>query len=557
MWKAIIGIETLAAILSSRKAFSGTLIEATRLNYDDLTPNSLLRGLDVGLPGTLPVLDPTCVHRAIAAALALNSQIQPRSTFDRKHYAYLDLPAGYQITQKYHPVALSGHVLIRTGLAPHIPAQSTPVQSNPNTSSTSTQSLHSTSTSSTSSTSCTSSDSNSATTTPSSRSLADGYFEKIIGIERIQIEHDSGKSHHDRHPLLSFVDYNRAGVGLLEIVSMPHIHSAQEAAAYVLKVQQLLQRVAASEALLELGSMRCDVNVSVVRSDDPDPLSGVRCEIKNINSTKYLAKAVEFEVQRQTAILEAGGKVRSETRGFDASTGETFLQRSKESEVDYRYMPDPDLPPLLIPAQLVDRVRSGLPEHLDDVHARLARHGLTYYELDILLQHPGAPDFFTRCLAHFSQKGGGERGAEAQLQFAKKLALWMVGDLLGQMAKKSVDGFRALPTTPEQFVSLLQLIDQEEITARAAKQLLGLLVAGSASTVEALADELNLRVLRLDDEKLKGMCQAILDGHPREVEEYRAGRTRKMKFFVGEIMTQTKGRANPQQITQMFEKLIG
>jgi aspartyl-tRNA(Asn)/glutamyl-tRNA(Gln) amidotransferase subunit B len=362
-WEVIIGMEIHAQVTSESKLFSGA---STAFGSD---PNSNVSLVDAAMPGMLPVINEECVRQAIRTGIGLKAQINHRSVFDRKNYFYPDLPQGYQISQFKQPIVGEGTVTVSVG--------------------------------------------------PDRQ----GNFEDIeVGIERLHLEQDAGKSLHDQHPTMSYVDLNRSGVALMEIVSKPDIRSSDEAKAYVTKLRTILRYLGTCDGNMEEGSLRADVNVSVRRPGEP---FGTRCEIKNVNSIRFIGQSIEYEARRQIAILEDGGKIDQETRLFDPNKGETRSMRSKEEAHDYRYFPDPDLLPLELDQAYVDALAKELPELPDDKKARLVQSlGLSVYDASVLVSEKGIADYF-------------EKVAEGR--DGKMAANWVINDLLGALNKAGAE----------------------------------------------------------------------------------------------------------------------
>ncbi|KAG9317817.1 putative glutamyl-tRNA amidotransferase [Chiua virens] len=369
-WEVVVGIEVHAQIKSRRKLFSDALT-----SKPGETPNSFVTFYDAALPGT--TLNRNCVELAVRTAIALNSQVQLRSAFDRKHYFYSDLPAGYQITQRYAPLAKGGYLDLSRGIR--------------------------------------------------------------VGITQIQLEQDTAKSIFDARRRVTQVDLNRAGSGLMEIVSEPDMRSPEEAGDYIRTLQAMLRAVGASDGSMELGSLRCDVNVSVNKYGHPP---GTRCEIKNLNSVKFAMIAITSEVFRHIGLLESGQMVPQETRGFDEAKAETFKLRSKEDSPDYRYMPDPNLPPLLLSPEYIDRVRVSMPELPHETRERLINIGLSEQEAEVLMAVDAGREYFDRL---------------AQGRSAKAAMNWMIHELLGQLAARR-ETFSDNPVTVEQMGELVDMV---------------------------------------------------------------------------------------------------
>src|ERR671926_12445 len=393
-WEIVVGMEIHAQVTSQAKLFSGA---STAFGGD---PNSHVSLVDAAMPGMLPVINEECVRQAIRTGLGLKAQINLKSTFDRKNYFYPDLPQGYQISQYKSPIVGEGEVLV---------------------------------------------------------DLADGES-FTVGIERLHLEQDAGKSLHDQHATMSFVDLNRSGVALMEIVSKPDMRSADEARAYVTKLRTILRYLGTCDGDMEKGNLRADVNVSVRRPGEP---LGTRCEIKNVNSIRFIGQAIEHEARRQVEILEDGGRIDQETRLFDPHKGETRSMRSKEEAHDYRYFPDPDLLPLEFEQSYVDEIAAALPELPDTKKARfIAEYGLTPYDAGVLVAERASADFFEETA----------RGRDA-----KQAANWIINDLFGLLAKAGKD-LGESPVTPASLGKLLDLLSTNVISGRIAKDVFALMV---------------------------------------------------------------------------------
>eukprot|EP00656_Telonema_subtile_P024576 TRINITY_DN26778_c0_g1_i2.p1 TRINITY_DN26778_c0_g1~~TRINITY_DN26778_c0_g1_i2.p1 ORF type:complete len:413 (-),score=133.71 TRINITY_DN26778_c0_g1_i2:12-1250(-) len=409
--------------------------------------------------------------------------IRDRSYFERKHYFYCDMPSGFQITQQRSPIATDGVLDVPLG---------------------------------------------------------DGKT-KQVRIARVQLEQDSGKSIHDVSPELSLVDLNRAGVGLMEIVSEPDMQSAEEACNYVKTAQALLRCVGSCDGNMEDGSLRCDVNVSV----ELDGVKGNRCEIKNLNSIKSISKAIEFEVQRHSELLRAGQAVLQQTRRYDVVSGATAAMRSKEDSVDYRFMPEPDLPALLISDSWIDRVRASIPELPQQSFERLQeQYNLPSGAVSVLLGQPGGMRYFEDVL------GGAE-------QIEPKQALnWVSGELVGQLHKTAAVGLDQSPVRPKQLQALLLMVNSGEISNSAGKLVLEhMLGEASPESPKDVAAKLGLQQIR-DSDQLRQLCQEVITNNATEAAEYKAGKSRRMKHLVGQLMKVSKGRADPKMGSSLLKEML-
>ncbi|MBM3503505.1 MAG: Asp-tRNA(Asn)/Glu-tRNA(Gln) amidotransferase subunit GatB [Alphaproteobacteria bacterium] len=473
-WEIVIGLEVHAQVIASAKLFSGA---ATAFGA---APNSQVSLVDAALPGMLPVINRRCVEQAIRTGLGLKAQINRHSVFDRKNYFYADSPAGYQISQYKQPIVGRGTIQI---------------------------------------------------------DLPDGSVREV-GITRLHLEQDAGKSLHDQHPDSSYVDLNRAGIALMEIVSEPDLRSPEEAGAYLRKLRAILRYLGTCDGDMEKGSMRADVNVSVRRPGDP---YGTRCEIKNVNSIRFVQQAIEVEAARQVAVIEDGGKVEQETRLFDARKGETRPMRNKEEAHDYRYFPDPDLLPLTFSQEWVEEIKRSLPELPDEKKARFARdYGLAPYDAGVLVDERATADFFE---------------AVAEGRDAKQAANWVMGDLFGALNKAGTDIGHS-PVSAEHLGQLLDLMADGTISGRIAKDVfVAMFETGKAPA--AIVEEKGLRQVT-DSGAIAAVVDQVIAQNPDKVAEYRSGKDKLFGFFVGQAMKASGGKANPQAVNQLLrEKLKG
>ena len=472
-WEMVVGIEVHAQVISKAKLFSGA---STAFGAE---PNAQVSFVDMAMPGMLPVINGFCVEQAVRTGLGLNAAINLCSVFDRKNYFYPDLPAGYQISQFSQPIVGRGVVRI---------------------------------------------------------DLPDGGVREI-GIERLHLEMDAGKSVHDRHPSRSYVDLNRSGVALMEIVSQPDIRSAWEAGAYVQKLRAIMRYLGTCDGNMEQGSLRADVNVSVRR---PGEALGTRCEIKNLNSIRFVQQAIEAEAARQVAVLEEGAAVAQQTRLFDPGTGETRVMRSKEDSHDYRYFPDPDLVPLVLSEDEVARIRAGLPELPDAKRARFRNeYGLSAYDADVLVAEREAADYFER-----AAEGGDPKIA----------ANWVVGELFGALNKAGLE-IADSPVRAEALGELLGLIADETISGRIAKDVFEAMLE-TGERAGAIVEARGLRQIT-DAGAIEAAVEAALAEHADKVAEYRAGKTKLLGFFVGQVMKATGGKANPKLVNEILHAKLG
>lgn len=474
----MIGLELHAQVLSQSKLFSGA-----RARFGG-TSNAQVALFDAAYPGTLPSVNGECVRQAVRAGLALGGRVQLRSRFDRKHYFYCDLPAGYQITQNTHPVVMGGEIT----LFPFDDAR-----------------------------------------------------RRTVALQRIQLEQDSGKSYHDQHPLKTLIDLNRAGMALLEIISNPDLRSADEAVEFLEKVQMVLKCIGVSDPrIMDKSSLRCDVNVSVKRVGGP---LGTRCEVKNVNSLKQIKRAIEYESERQIAILSAGGTVEQETRFFDPHLDQTVRLRAKEDELDYRYFPEPDLPPLVIEEALVEQIRSELPELPEKRCRRLmSEYSLPLYDSLVLASAHGAASFFEEAI---------RLGVGTQ---ARLMANWVTSELFGRLASlgKSIE---ESPVSPAQLCSLVGLIQEGTITGSVGKQVLDLMAGGDSRLAYDIVQDQGWQRTQ-DHSLLEQLVRQVVEKYPKDVERYQTGETKLKRFFVGEVMKAARGRADPKMLNRLIDKMI-
>ena len=470
-WEVVLGLEVHAQVISEAKLFSGA---PTTFGAD---PNTQVSLVDAAMPGMLPVINERCVEQAVRTGLGLNARIHLRSVFDRKNYFYADLPAGYQISQYKDPIVGEGVVEI---------------------------------------------------------DLPDGTT-KNIGIERLHLEQDAGKSLHDQHPTQTFVDLNRSGVALMEIVSRPDMRNADEAAAYLAKLRSIVRYLGTCDGNMDEGSMRCDVNVSVRK---PGADLGTRCEIKNVNSIRYVKQAIEYEARRQVEIIEGGGKIVQETRLFDPGRGETRSMRSKEDAHDYRYFPDPDLLPLVLTKDYVDRIRASLPELPDARKNRFIKdYGLTAYDAGVLVAEKDTAEFFE---------------AVAKGRDAKQATNWVTGDLFGMLNRRGL-GIAESPVGAAALGKLLDLIGDGTISGRIAKDLF-VSMEETGKDPATLVEERGLRQVT-DTGAIEAAIKAVIEANPGQVAAYKAKPTL-MGWFVGQVMKSTGGKANPKIVNELLKKAL-
>jgi aspartyl-tRNA(Asn)/glutamyl-tRNA(Gln) amidotransferase subunit B len=471
-WETVIGLEVHAQVVSKAKLFSGAAADF------GAEPNTQVSPVDAAFPGMLPVINRFCVEQAVKTGLGLDAEIRLESVFDRKNYFYPDLPPGYQISQYQQPVVGRGKVVL---------------------------------------------------------DMPDGSTREI-GITRLHLEQDAGKSLHDQHPSLSYVDLNRAGIALMEIVSEPDLRSAEEAGIYLRKLRSILRYLGTCDGNMEEGSLRCDCNVSVRRPGEP---YGTRCEIKNLNSIRYVMQAIEYEAHRQIDIIEEGGAIAQQTRLFDSGRGITRPMRSKEEAHDYRYFPDPDLLPLVLDPEWVERLRAELPELPDAKKARLVSvYGLSPEDAGVLVAEKETALYFERVAAGRDPKAA---------------ANWVMGDLFGALNRLGV-GIEQSPVSAAQLGSLIDLIADGTISGRLAKDVFAEMVATGADPA-AIVEAKGLRQVT-DAGAIEAAIEAVLFAQGEKVAEYRAGRDKLYGFFVGQVMRATQGKANPTLVNQLLKKKL-
>ena len=476
-WEVVIGLEVHAQITSESKLFSGS---STGFGAE---PNSHVSLVDAAMPGMLPVPNRECLRQAVRTGMAINAQINRWSRFDRKNYFYADLPQGYQISQLYHPIVGEGEIEVTLN------------EKDPDS--------------------------------PT----------KKIGIERIHVEQDAGKLMHDQHPTMSFVDLNRSGVALMEIVSRPDISSPQEAGAYLKKLRSILRYVGSCDGNMEQGSMRADVNVSVRK---PGGELGTRTETKNVNSIRFMMQAIEYEAQRQVDLIEGGGAVVQETRLFDPNKMETRSMRSKEDAHDYRYFPDPDLLPVELDDAFLEECLASLPELPDAKRARYEALGLTAYNAAVLTAEAETAFWFEDLLAE---------GVDA-----KQASNWLMSELFGALNKlgKVLD---ESPVNPKQAAELLGLVANGTISGSIAKQVFEIMLE-TGQGASAIVEEKGLKQTN-DTGAIEAEIAKIMAANEDKVTECRSGKDKLFGFFVGQTMKAMQGKANPQIINDLLKKALG
>ncbi|MCR9254771.1 MAG: Asp-tRNA(Asn)/Glu-tRNA(Gln) amidotransferase subunit GatB [Alphaproteobacteria bacterium] len=471
-WELVIGLEVHAQVISDSKLFSGA---SARFGAD---PNAQVAFLDAGMPGMLPVVNEVCVDQAIRTGLGLHARVNHKSVFSRKNYFYADLPLGYQISQYDEPIIGEGEIDI------DLP----------------------------------------------------GGVTKTVGIERLHLEMDAGKSLHDQHPSKSYIDLNRAGVALMEIVSKPDMRSPDEAAAYLTKLRSILRYLGTCDGNMEEGSMRCDANVSVRKPGDP---LGTRCEIKNVNSIRFVKQAIEYEARRQVALIEEGGTVQQETRLFDARKGETRSMRSKEHAHDYRYFPEPDLLPLILEDTRVEKIKQSMPELPDDKKKRfVAEYGITPYDASVLVAEKEDAAFYEGV----AKQGDPKLGAN-----------WTITELFGALnaAGKPIT---ESPVSAENLGKLTLLIKDGTISGRIAKDVFAeMFETGKAP--DAIVEEKGLKQVS-DSGAIEALVDEVLTANPDKVEQFRGGKEKLLGFFVGQVMKKSQGKANPGMVNEVLKSKL-
>jgi aspartyl-tRNA(Asn)/glutamyl-tRNA(Gln) amidotransferase subunit B len=487
-WEIVLGLEVHAQVTSNAKLFSGAAVGF------GAGPNEQVSLVDAAMPGMLPVINRHCVEQAVKTGLGLNAQINLKSHFDRKNYFFPDLPQGYQISQYKHPIVGAGEMIVEH----------------------------------------------------------DDGSTFTVRIERLHLEQDAGKSLHEQDPNSTYIDLNRAGTALMEIVSMPDMRTAEEAAAYVKKLRTILVYLGTCDGDMEKGNLRADVNVSVCRPGDYEKFRetgsfshlGTRCEIKNVNSYRYIQQAIEYEARRQIEILEDGGKIDQETRLFDPTKGETRSMRSKEDAHDYRYFPDPDLLPLDLDPAWVKAIEATLPELPDAKKARLqSQYGLTAYDAQVLITEQARADFYEAAV-----RSGKEGGRDAKLT-----ANWVTNDLAARLTAGGLD-IAESPIKPDGIAELVQLIEEGVISSKIAKDVFERMWAGEGRAREVVEKQ------GLQQVSDTGALDAIIDkliaenpGQAAQVKE----KPQAIGWFVGQIMKATGGKANPGVINQMLKAKLG
>jgi aspartyl-tRNA(Asn)/glutamyl-tRNA(Gln) amidotransferase subunit B len=476
-WEVVIGMEIHAQVTSKSKLFSGA---STAFGGE---PNTQVSLVDAGMPGMLPVINEECVRQAVRTGLGLNAAINLRSVFDRKNYFYPDLPQGYQISQYKSPIVGEGEVIVDL----------------------------------------------------------DGGRTAAIGIERLHLEQDPGKMLHDQSPSQSFIDYNRCGVALMEIVSKPDIRDAEQAKAYVTKLRSIMRYLGTCDGDMEKGNLRADVNVSVRKPGGP---LGTRCEIKNMNSIAFIGQAIESEARRQIEIIEDGGKIEQETRRFDPARGETRSLRSKEEAHDYRYFPDPDLLPLEFTQAYVDDLKAHLPELPDQKKARFVESlGLSPYDAGVLVAERESAVFYETVLTGLADKG----------RDGKLAANWVINELFGRLNKEGRD-ISASPVSAAQLAAIVGLIGEGTISGKIAKDLFEIVWTEGGDPRELVETRGMKQVTDLG--AIEKVVDDIIAANPDKVAQAKA-KPQLAGWFVGQVMKQSGGKANPQAVNDLLKAKLG
>ena len=474
-WETVIGLEIHAQIISKSKLFSGA---STNFGSE---PNTQVSLVDAAMPGMLPVINKDCVKQAIKTGLGLNGQINKRSVFDRKNYFYPDLPQGYQISQFTQPIVGKGSIEI---------------------------------------------------------DLKDGSSKKI-GITRLHLEQDAGKSVHDLEPNKTYIDLNRSGIALMEIVSEPDIRSAEEAQEYVKKLRSILRYIGTCDGNMDEGSLRCDVNISVRKKGEE---LGTRSEIKNVNSIKSIGQAVDYEFKRQIEIINSGGKIDQETRLFDEKKGETRSMRTKEEAHDYRYFPDPDLPPLEIKDDWINQIKKNLPELPDVKKEKLIKeHKISSYEAAILVSDKNNVEFFDKIINENKKRN------------PKNIANWIIGDLFSLLNKNNLE-IKNSPVKAEDLGELIDLIEDSTISGKIAKNVFEEMFKTKKKAKDIIEKKGLKQITNIDE--IETIIDKVLNNNKDKVDEYKSGKEKLFGYFVGQVMQETEGTANPGIVNEILKKKL-
>ena len=472
-WEIVCGLEIHCQIISKSKIFSSA---STHFGSDT---NQNVSFVDAGMPGMLPTLNEECVRQAVKTGLGLRAKINKYSEFSRKNYFYADLPQGYQITQFRYPIVGEGVVTI---------------------------------------------------------DLDDGST-KDIRIERMHIEQDAGKSIHDMSPVKSFIDLNRAGVGLMEIVTKPDFSAPEEAGAFLKKLRSILRYLGTCDGNMNEGSMRCDVNVSVRPEGSTEYRT--RCEMKNVNSVKFVMQAMENEARRHIEVYENGGTIEQETRQFDPVSGQTKVMRKKEFAHDYRYFPEPDLPPLVLSDEFINEIKQNLPELPDAKKARfMETMGLTKYDATIICENKEVAEFFEQA---------------AKVHDGKKVANWLMGDFFAMLNRKNLT-IENSPISAENLGKLVELIETNVISGKVAKDVFEIM-SETGDNPEKIVEEKGLKQVT-DTAAIEAIVDAVIANNPENVAAYRNGKVNLRGWFVGQVLKESKGKANPQIVNELLNKKL-
>ena len=481
-WEVVVGLEVHAQVISEAKLFSGA---PTTFGAE---PNHHVSLVDAAMPGMLPVINAHCIEQAVKTGLGLKAEINLHSVFERKNYFYADLPQGYQISQFLYPIVGEGTVVL---------------------------------------------------------DLNDGKTAEI-GIERLHMEQDAGKSMHDQDPRRTYIDLNRSGVCLMEIVSKPDIRTPEEAGAYVRKIRSILRYLGTCDGNMEEGSMRADVNVSVRHPGEKELRT--RTEVKNVNSVRFIMQVIEVESARQVEVWESGGEVVQETRLFDPNKGETRTMRTKEFAHDYRYFPDPDLLPLNLSPEFVDTIAATLPELPDEKKDRfITDYGLTVYDAGVLVSEQRNANYFEQVMHGGAEGKKGQRDPKAAVN-------WVTSNLFGALkaAGKSID---ESPIAPDQLGELLDLLADDTISSRIAKEVFDVMFETGRAAGD-IVEEKGLKQIT-DTGAIEAAVDQVIADNPEQADEVRAGNGKAIGWFVGQVMKATGGKANPQMVNQLLRDKLG
>lgn len=472
-WEVVIGLEVHAQVISNAKLFSGAPTDF------GAEPNSQVSFVDAGMPGMLPVINEVAVEQAVRTGLGLKAQINKRSVFARKNYFYADLPQGYQISQFEIPIVGEGTVIL---------------------------------------------------------DMPDG-TSREVGIERLHLEQDAGKSIHDLHPTKSFIDLNRSGVTLMEIVSKPDMRSPEEAGAYLRKLRSIVRYLGTCDGNMDEGSMRCDANVSVRPTGSTELRT--RCEVKNVNSVRFVMQAIEHEARRHVDVYESGGDIQQETRLYDPNKGETRQMRSKEFAHDYRYFPDPDLLPLVFDDDYIERIKATLPELPDEKKERfMSNYDLTAYDAGVLVVEKETSAYYEDV---------------AKGRDPKAAANWVITNLFGALNKKGIS-ISDSPVPASNLGKLIDLISDDTISGRIAKDVFEVMVE-EGKDPESIVEEKGLKQIT-DKGPIEAAIEQVMADNSDKVEEYRGGKDKLIGWFVGQVMKQTGGKANPGMLNELLRKKL-